>query len=157
MTHSVTHRYIGDSYLHVGVIVTLHNNSNRRIRLGTGKASIQKISPATDDKVLSLYTEAISGNGSTYSPPAWPTLDDFDIGYDKVPTAVEPGESHQTAIEFIVGNCVSSLCIYTFFYNANGKWGWHATSFYDIECIGRCEHCKCAAVAMDGGAVLEVP
>ena len=155
--HHVTHRDIGASYVHIGVVVTLHNSSNRRILLGTGRAKVQKISPVTDDKVLSLYSDSKSGDGNTYYPPAWPTLDDFEIRYGRFPTAVEPGERHQTAIEFIVGNGVKSLCIYTFFYNANENWGWGATSFYDIDHICKCENCRCTGATMDGEAALEAP
>ena len=55
ITHEVSHRSIGDSYVHIDVTATLHNSSRVKIEFRRGFVRLQRI--VSDEEVESLYAQ----------------------------------------------------------------------------------------------------
>ena len=134
--HKVTHRLLGDSYIHIDVTATLQNSSKVQIELNKGFFRLQQISPLSDEEVEELYSQVFSEQ--IYAEMQWPKLDEVERAWVKGELVVEPGESHPETYEFIISKNVHAVLIYTYFYNskfAMGKrtaQGWHATTVHDI-------------------------
>ena len=132
ISHKVSHRTIGDSYVHIDAAATLHNSSKVKIELLKGFFRLQQVVPVSDAEVESLYAHLLGGQD--YKDIQWPTLYEVQRAWDKDELVVEPGEAHQEAHEFIVSIDIESVIIYTYFYNPNSSTpqGWGATTVYDI-------------------------
>ena len=136
IAHRVSHRPVGDSYVHIDVTATLHNSSKVQIEIRKGIFRLQQVSPASDERVESQYAEVFVDGA--YNDLRWPTLDEITRAWSKSELIVEPGESHQEAYEFIVAGDVESVIVYTYFHNQRRlghprtAQGWHATTVYDI-------------------------
>lgn len=116
ISHEVSHRPIGDSYVHIFVTAVLHNSSRVHIEFLDGFAVIFQVSPATDDDVESLYEEVF--NTQQFANVQWPYLDGVRHRWDKDGLLVEPGETETEIFDFIVGRDVQSVIISTYFYNS---------------------------------------
>lgn len=57
ISHEISHRLIGDSYIHISVTANLHNSSRVRMDFRKGFFRLQQIGPASDDEVESLYAQ----------------------------------------------------------------------------------------------------
>ncbi len=136
ITHEVSHRPVGDSYVHIDVTATLHNSSRVQIELREGFFLLQQIAPVSDEEVESLYAEVFVDKER--NALQWPTLANVPRIWSKNELIVEPGEAHQETYEFIVPIYVKSVMIYTYFYNSRhsqpsqSSEGWGATTVYDI-------------------------
>ena len=143
ISHMVSHRLVGDSYIHIDVKATLHNSSKVQIDLNRGFFRLQHIAPLSDQEVEKLYSQVF--NDQEYEEMQWPTLDKVERAWDKGELIVEPGESHPETYEFIMLKDVEAVLIYTYFYNSRfaiGKrtaQGWHATTVHDIFKTGSSE------------------
>ena len=137
ITQEVSHRPVGDSYVHVVVTATLHNSSRVRVDLREGLFRLQQIRPITDEEVERIYTEVFVDHAARHLQ--WPTLDEATRVWGKNDASVEPSESHQETCEFIVDSNVQSVLVYTYIHNAktgrdpSASWGWTATTVYDIN------------------------
>ncbi|MXY46436.1 MAG: hypothetical protein F4Y44_05505 [Chloroflexi bacterium] len=107
ISHKVSHRYIGDSYVHIDVTATLRNSSKVQVELREGFFLLQKIAPETDENVEHLYAQVFV-NGE-YEDIQWPTLERFDRTWEPSELIVEPGESHPETHEFIVSKDVQTV------------------------------------------------
>ena len=116
ISHEVSHRQIGDSYVHVFVTAVLHNSSRVHIEFLDGFAVIFQVSPATDGDVESLYEEVF--NTQQFANVQWPYLDGVRHRWDKDGLLVEPGETETEIFDFIVGKDVQSVIVSTYFYNS---------------------------------------
>ena len=136
ISHQVSHRRIGDSYVHIDVTGSLHNSSKVKIELREGFFLLQQIAPASDGDVESLYAETFEDR--RYDNIQWPTLEEAAGTWEEGELVVEPGESHAETFEFIVPADVGSVLIYTYFYNhtasqsSGSAEGWAATTVHDI-------------------------
>ena len=137
ISHEVSHRQIGEKYVHIIAVTTkLLNNSRVKIELRRADFSLQLVSPVTDEDVLALYTDTfVDGKARDIQ---WKTLEEINRAWDEGERTIEPSESHQETCEFIVSAEVASVLIYTYFYNsrysenARTAQGWSATSVIDI-------------------------
>ena len=57
ISHEVSHRYIGDNYVHIAVTATLHNSSKVKMELRKGVFLLQQISPLSDEEIEPLYEQ----------------------------------------------------------------------------------------------------
>ncbi len=136
ITHEVSHRSIGDNYIHVAVTVTLRNSSKVAVEVRNGFSRLQQVIPVSDEDVEFLYAQAFVHKEEDYIQ--WPTLEEIPRAWDKGILLVEPGEAHQVPFEFIVSVDVRSVIIYTYFNNqrfsqaSSRPSGWDATTFYDL-------------------------
>ena len=136
ISHKASHRGIGDNYIHLDLTATLHNNSKTHVEVRKALFVLQRISPASDEEVELLYDSALEGEDHVGFQ--WTILEQADRDWQQAELLVEPGESHQETIEFIIKGDVDSVLMYTYFYNSNhsknshSAEGWHATTVYDI-------------------------
>ena len=133
VTQTVTHRRIGDSYVHLMVTATLYNSSKVKMDFRRGYFRFQQISPITDEEVEKLYADVfVDGNHRDFQ---WDHLKTVERNWEINDIIIEPGESHQETCEFIVIAEVETVLIDTFFYNPRQPaipQGWGTTSVYDI-------------------------
>lgn len=132
ISNAVSHRRIGESYVHIDITTTLHNSSKVKMELREGFFLLQQIAPALDQDIETLYAQVFV-YGET-KDIQWPTLDDISLNWDKGILIVEPGEAHQEIFEFIVSTDVESVIIHIYFYNpySSSPEGWGTTTVYDI-------------------------
>ena len=133
VTQTVTHRRIGDSYVHLMVTATLYNSSKVKMGFRRGYFRFQQISPIMDEEVENLYADVfVDGNHRDFQ---WDHLKTVERNWEINDIIIEPGESHQETCEFIVIAEVETVLIDTFFYNPRQPaipQGWGTTSVYDI-------------------------
>ena len=136
ITQEVSHRSVGDSYVHIVVTARLHNSSKVRVDLRRGFFRLQQIQPIPDEEVERLYSQVFVDRAETHLQ--WTILDEAPREWAKNEASVEPGESHQATCEFIVSSDLKSVLIYTYIYNARASQdpsaadGWAATTVHDI-------------------------
>ena len=136
ISHNIRHRYIGDSYVHIDVTATLHNNSKVQIEFRKGFARLQLIAPVSDEQVETLYEEVFIDNNRQQLQ--WTTLEQIQREWESDELIVEPGEAHPETFEFIVSKDIEAVLIYTYFrnprfsQNSHSAEGWVATTIYDI-------------------------
>ncbi len=140
--HEISHRPVGDSYVHITVTATLRNSSRVMVEVREGFSRLQQILPISDEDIESLYYQAfVHGEEDSIQ---WPTLEVVPRAWDKGVLLVEPGEAHQVPFEFIVSVDVRSVIVYTYFDNqrflrsSSRPSGWDATTFYDL--VNFCSH-----------------
>lgn len=136
ITNEVSHRPVGDSYVHIAVTAILHNSSKVKMEFREAFFLLQKISPVSEEEVEALYTQVFRDR--KYDNLQWPTLDEAPRNWEKEVLIVEPGESHQETCEFVILADIESVMIYTYFHNSQFSQssstpeGWSATTVYDI-------------------------
>ena len=132
ITLAVSHRSIGESYVHIAVSATLHNSSKVKMELRDGFVLLQQIGPAPDEEVEALYAQTFVDQES--EDILWPTLDEVHRTWDKGTLIIEPGEAHQETCEFIVSSDVRSILAYAYFYNPDSSTpqGWGSTTVHDM-------------------------
>ena len=136
ITHEVSHRPVGESYVHIAVTAMLHNSSKVHIELLEGYFLLQQVAPALDEDVEVLYAQVfVDGN---FKDIQWPTLDATPRHWGTSELIVEPGATHPETMEFLVFKDVEAVTIYTYFYNSafspgtQTAQGWGANSVHDI-------------------------
>ena len=136
ISHEISHRFVGDSYVHIAVTVNLRNSSKVKIGLREAIFSVQLIEPTLDEDIENLYADVFINRSQR--DLQWITLDEKTYQWEENETVVEPGESHQETCEFIVSKHITSVMVYTYFLNpmyslrSQSAEGWYATTFYDI-------------------------
>lgn len=116
ISHEVSHRPVGNNYVHIFVTAVLHNSSRVHIEFLDGFAAIFQVSPATDDDVEYLYEEVF--DIQQFANVQWPYLDGVRHRWDKDGLLVEPGETETEIFDFIVQKEVQSVIVNTYFYNS---------------------------------------
>ena len=137
---TISHRFIGDSYVHLDVTILLKNSSKVEMDIREGLFRLQHIAPMSDDDVEYLYEQVFVNKD--YKEVQWPTIVEDRREWDENELIVEPGETHQETVDFIVSTeDVEAVLIYTYFYNSRffqgsrSAEGWGAATAYDI--VGR--------------------
>ena len=136
ISQEISHRFVGDEYIHLVVTVNLHNNSKVRVELQEASFLLQMIAPTTNDDVERLYGEVFVDETEEYLQ--WPILNEVPREWERGEIVIEPGERHQEICEFIVSAGVESVMAYTFFFNPEAlnsiksAEGWSSATVYDI-------------------------
>lgn len=156
LSHEISHRFVGDSYVHIFVTAVMHNTSRVHIEFLDGFGSIQQVKPVSDDDVEYLYQQVFVDQD--FGNLQWAPLDTLRLHWPKDGLLVEPGETE--IFDFVVQRDVRSVAITTYFYNSrvvgkipddvkldavtrrkkrtlrwrreSGPLGWGRTSVYDI-------------------------
>ena len=129
----VSHRHIGESYIHIGVTAILRNNSKVKVEVRDAIFRLSKIAPIQDDDLEKLYTEAFVDNAFRHIQ--WEVLYNAPRTWIENEFVVEPNETHRESFEFIISDDIRSVLVYTYFRNLrsqNSVDGWGVTTFYDI-------------------------
>lgn len=133
VTQTVTHRRIGDSYVHLMVTATLYNSSKVKMDFRRARFRLHQVAPATDEEVEMLYSDVFVEQ--KHRSLQWPVLDTVNRTWERNGLIVEPGESHRESCEFFVTTGVESVLIDSFFYNPRQPaipQGWGTATAYDI-------------------------
>lgn len=133
VSQTVSHRVVGDSYVHLMVTATLYNSSKVKMEFCRARFRLQQIAPITDDAVENLYADVFVDQKHQHFQ--WENLSTVKRNWKRNDIIIEPGESHQETCEFIVIAEVETVLIDTFFYNPRQPAipkGWGTTSVYDI-------------------------
>ena len=136
VSHTMSYRVVGDSYVHIFVTAVLHNGSRVEVGIQEATFALQMISPMTDFAVEVFSAEASEGENPSYIQ--WPTLREATRTWEESDLIIEPGGSHSEPFEFIISKNVKSVLIYTYFYNSahtqqpSSSRGWGATTVHDI-------------------------
>lgn len=135
VTHEVSHRPVGRSYVHIAVTANLRNSSRVAIELRQGLVALLKVSPVSDAEVVKLYKQRfVTGETEEIE---WEALDVIRRNWDAQSLIVEPGETHPETYEFIVAGSVETVLVNTFFTNSplpvenSQSKGWTAVTVYD--------------------------
>lgn len=133
--HVINRRPIGESYVHIDVTATLHNNSKVKVELRDGFFLLQQIAPMSDREVELLYDAVFVHRD--YDDFQWPSLDEVERRWERDECVVEPGGTHQELCEFIIASDIETVMLYTFFTNSgypksSQTRGWKAATVYDI-------------------------
>ena len=136
ISHEVSHRFIGDSYVHISVTANLYNSSRVKIELREGKFRLQQIKPASDEEIERTFAEVFID--AEYEEFQWPILNEVPRFWNERVLIIEPGATYRETQEFIVSSDIESVMIYTYFYNldflqsSQVTQGWEETTVYDI-------------------------
>ena len=60
ITHTISHRLVGNSYLHIAVTAELHNSSKVKMELRQAIFRLQQVVPTSDEDVQGLYAKCFS-------------------------------------------------------------------------------------------------
>ena len=135
VSQTVSHRRIGDNYWHIAVTATLNNTSKVEVEILERFVRLQRVSPVSDAEVEERYSEVSQG---VFKEFQWLTLKQDRRVWTEHEVIVEPGESSQETVEFIVEGDVRSILVHTYFYNPAFRAGvrtvegWGATTVYDM-------------------------
>ena len=135
--HEVSHRPVGNRYIHIAVTANLRNTSRVAIPLLFGTTILQQVSPNSDQTVEDLYRRGRVDRELDHF--YWPFLEQVDQNYDTGSVVIEPGGVHPHTVEFLIDAAVRSIVIYTFCGNSRAgadlgrSKGWSATTVYDIN------------------------
>ena len=158
ISHEISHRPLGSSYVHIFVTAALHNSSRVHIEFLDGFASIQQVNPISDSDVEALHEQVFVDR--EVADLQWADLALLRHRWNQDGFLVEPGEIDTETFDFVVGRDVESVAVTTYFYNARvvgkiddetdlarvkrrkrlfrrwltsrGPLGWGRTSVYDI-------------------------
>ena len=133
ISHNVNHRNIGESYVHLDVTVTLRNSSKVKVELRRGFLVLQRVSPASDEIAEKIYAEAFSHDN--VEDFGWPVLEELFREWQRRELIIEPGESHNELLEFIISKEARTIQVYTFYRDprfSDEDIGWSMATVYDI-------------------------
>ena len=127
ISHTINHRPWGNGYWHLDVKATLNNSSKVRVELHGGYFILQQIRPASG-------VDDIPEPSIVY--PYWPVLEEFSIDLGDRPLELEPGQSLQEVLQFMVPVHVETVLIHYAFHDTGSQAeqpsGWGITEVYDI-------------------------
>ena len=138
ISHTINHRNIADSYVHLDVTAALHNSSRVKVELNRGLFTLQEIAPVLDDAELEDRLEARNLIAENLPFSQWAILDQFSCEWSASTLVIEPGQTFRQTVEFVISREITTVAIHAFFYNsrfAEGferPEGWNITTVYDI-------------------------
>lgn len=144
--HTVFHRSLSESYIHIDVTVVMHNSSRVQVEIRESFALVQEVAPISNNEAGTLRDKAwAEEEDPTF---LWPIVGRLTRKWDPNELIVEPGERHSETFEFIIDKAgvyidpdrpVRTVLIYTYFKNEGRQSnsvsakGWAATTVYDID------------------------
>ena len=134
ISHTISHRSIGDSYVHISVTADLNNSSRVKMEIREGLFRLQQIAPVSDAEIEGSYAQVFADREIEHLQ--WSTLDEVVLEWDQDELIIEPGGSHPETYEFILSIDVESVMVYTYFKNSRYRKsqarGWSRSTAYDI-------------------------
>lgn len=133
LEHDVSHRKVGESYIHIACSVKLCNTSKVAVRISQAEFSLHTTSHVDDEMVELLHGLPPDREPGGYFQ--WPSLDSFVREWEGDGLVIEPGSTTYEMSEFVFGSGFKSLVVHSYFRNRDGSSsneGWHASTFYDL-------------------------
>lgn len=134
----VTHRKVGDKYIHVSSRVQLVNTSKVKIEIRNASFRMQQVAPFPDSEVEQLFREFNAKPADEKYIP-FPTIAEYDREWERDEFVIEPGETEAETYEFIVEDVFNTVSLYAFFNDqttgtsTRDQKGWAVESVYDIR------------------------
>lgn len=136
IAHTINHRPIGESYVHIDVTATLHNNSKVKVELREGLFRLQEIAPVLDDQELEERLAARNFISDDAAFVQWPTIGEFSCNWGNYNLIVEPGQVYRETVEFVVPKEIGTVAIHSLFQRAAPRretpQSWGMTTVYDM-------------------------
>lgn len=137
LEQEVTHRQVGDDYLHVAVRVTLINSSKVAMEIREAEFLTLQIDQLSNEEIETLYSEHISNEGKDYIQ--WPQLQEILKTWGRNELVIEPNGRHYELYEIVVSNQIKCMLLSSYF--ANTKYrdgnhtpqGWEVVSILDVD------------------------
>ena len=135
IAHTVSHRTMENGYVHIAVKAVLRNSSRVAVRLREGRFLLRHIATGLAAATSETAAETKSPVDNVLYPQL-PVLDDasFDLGDHEI--SIEPGQTIQEVLQFVVPDGVTTVLIHYFFHDArfpdDPLRGWGITDVYDI-------------------------
>ena len=131
ISHTINHRPVGNSYVHIDIAVSMRNGSKVKVELHEGFWTLQQISPLTDPEAEEVYSRRLDEDLPEFP---WPVLDEGLWKWSRDDLVIEPGETHHELLEIIVPDEVETMLIYTFCYDPRVREqdiGWSLATVFD--------------------------
>lgn len=135
IAHTVSHRPVGNGYVHIAVKAVLCNSSRVVVKLRDGRFLLRHIITAPEAASSGTTSKARSPVDNVLYPQL-PILDEasFDLGDQEI--SIEPGQTIQEVLQFIVSDEVKTVLIHYFFHDSrfpdDPLRGWGITDVYDM-------------------------
>ena len=115
VSHKISHRSIGDQYLHISVKSVLHNTSKVKIDVLNGFTIVQRIMPGLNEEdIKRMYDQVRSEKNCDFIQ--WPDIEKCNHSWKDDELIIEPGETRTTTCQFLRPNDVESIMVRTFFW-----------------------------------------
>ncbi len=137
LEHRITHRLVGDDYLHVSIQVSLFNTSKVAVSITESVCLVQQIAPLSNQEVETLYSETYDEN--TEIDMQWPLLNQFRKIRKDNELIIEPQGRHVEYYETIISKGIMAILVSTRYDNANflggydAARGWELSSAHDLH------------------------
>ena len=137
LEHSITHRSVGDDYVHIAIQVSLFNASKVVVSITDSVCVVQQIAPLSNAEVETLYSEAFDENAE--KDIQWPLLNQTEKTRPYNELIIEPQGRHVEYYETIVSKGISTILITTRYNNAkfseggDAARGWELSSAHDVD------------------------
>ncbi len=137
LEHVVTHRHVGDSYVHIAIQVSLTNTSKVAVATTDAVCIVQQIAPLDDEEVATLYSNFFEKK--TESDIQWPLLNRWDKSWAFGEMTIEPKGTHVEYWETIISKGIRTVLVSTRYDNANyiegadASRGWELSTAYDVD------------------------
>ena len=138
ITQEVSHRRVGDRYVHISVKARLVNTSKVIVEIEESLYRIQQIKPISDQVVERKYSE-YSNSTDDINYIQWDTITQLIHRWGQGEFAIEPGQSEIEVYEFIIPSEIETVLVYAEFSGGAPKGNdglgptWTVTDVYDIE------------------------
>lgn len=134
ITHCITHRPITEKKILLNVDVGISNVGAVLLSLVPVETRLLQVVPPPSD-VLDDVKRGINPVKNGEKEIQWPIIDTQIANFEKGRFEIEPCEQDHLYYDFIVGNEVESIEVYTYFKNetkGNREIGWGLTTVYDL-------------------------
>lgn len=135
ISHTINHRPIADSYVHIDVTATLHNSSRVKVGLSNGVFWLLQIAPVLDDQELEKRLSEWDFIGESEAFSQWPILDRFTFNWDEADLTIEPGQTFQQTIEFVISKEITTVAVQSLYYSSKHSKGTRKPSGWGITTV----------------------
>lgn len=132
IAHTISHRPVGNGYVHIAVKAVLRNSSRVVVKLRDGRFLLRHIITAPE----AATTSEVRSPVDNVLYPQLPILDEASFYLGDQEISIEPGQTIQEVLQFIVPDEVKTVLIHYFFHDSRFPddpfWGWGITDVYDM-------------------------
>jgi hypothetical protein len=137
LEQSVSHRPIGDDYVHIAIQVSLLNTSKVAVSITDAVFIVQQVAPLSNQEVETLYAEIFDENSET--DMQWPLLNQTHKTRPDGELIIEPHGKHVEYYETIISKGITTVLVFTRYNNANytegddASKGWELSTAHDVN------------------------
>lgn len=133
--HRVEHWPISGGKTLLRVVVNISNKGEILLSLVSGFTRVQQMMPWPPELLESIkHDEEFVKEGQAEAE--WPLLHQRDLAFEKGEREIEPGETDELALDFVIDSKVQIVVLYSYLKNKRKWWreiGWNTTSIHDLR------------------------